>query len=403
MTTHSAYDRTRLVSLVALFVFGTLVATLSAGAVATQHTVEAGSTISTAGTYQLAANASNTTASKGLTVTGSPVEIDGHGERLDGPGTRGSIGIYAPGGSNASSLVVRNLTLSGWGTGIRTSNVSTVTIRNTVVRSNHTGVRIDGANTVRIENSTLVVDDGTVFEDVDRVILENTSIRTIDSESIIATNTTVYVGRNVRLSGGLRVRRGVVEFDDTKTPTVGPESGDSTADAEMSPGSETEIITGVPQATQPTTAPPRGVESGLGGGYGDGSSGGGGGSGGTGGGSGGGSAAVSAPQDDTTTPTVSITNPADETVGASNTTMSTVADGSESTRDQTETTEDRQEQGQEGETSRDSSLTTSPASTVATTQADDFDESTTVQNPGFGVIVAVSALGVWSIRRVHSD
>ena len=349
--------RTGVVSLAVLFVVGTLVVSLPTGAVSPQSTVEAGSTISTAGTYELAPYTANTTESNGLTVTGSPVEIDGRQNRLVGPETAGSVGVSAPDGADESSLVVRNLTLSGWETGVRTSNVSTVTIRDTVVRSNHTGVRISGAQTVRIEDSTLVVDEGTVFEDVGRVVLENTSIRTVDTESIVAVNTSVYVGRNVRLTGGVQVRRGIVKLaPNTATPT-----------------------------------PPTGVESILRGG-------GGGGGGVDGAGSGGGP-----PQDVTTTP--AETTHSKETIAASNTTTPTVPKDPESTVEPTNTTGVSRAHGPESTVSHEhaSSPTTDADSTVATAHAEGADESTAVRTPGFGGVVALTALGAWSVRRLRAD
>lgn len=372
-------DTTRLVVLVVLFVSGTLF--VSTGGVAAPSTVEPGATISSAGTYELASNASDTTASKGLTVTGSAVELDGRGYRLTGPATRGSVGIDVPASADTSSLVVRNLTLAGWQTGIRASDVSTVTIRDTVVRSNHTGVRIDDATTVRIENATLVVADGTVFEDVDRLVLENTSIRTTDSESVLAVNTSVYVGRNVRLSNGVRVSRGVVRLDDD-TPTA---VTDTASDPQQTATSAKRPATGASSADSPAGSPAGSSAGSSPGGSGASSSGAGG----------------VPPRVGTTTRAEATVTPANGNGTAPQSTTPVAADSPPSSA--SATTERRGAGEPNRESTPDSPTAEETESLVVSERTTGAGESSSVPTPGFGFVLAVSALGAWAIRLTRVD
>lgn len=395
MTDRPTQHRVRVALVVSLLLFGSLLASLPAAGFVPLPTagnagnspVEPGATISTAGTYELSGNATATNTSNGVTVTGSSVELDGRGYRLNGPATAGSIGVYVPADAGVSSLVLRNLTLSGWETGVLARNVSTVTIRATEVYSNRTGIRVERADTVRIVDSTLVVDDGTYFEDVDRLILENSTITTVGSESIVAENTTVYVGRGVRLTGGVLVRSGVVKV--IVEPTV-PEPADvgSDVDAGTATGTDPETST---TTESPTTASRVEPDSGSG----NESSSDLGGSAPPAGGTTGGSVPVG-PVILPERPTL----PTPETPGATETPQ-TQPEGADAPSNSTEPDASSDVGGPSESASVDSPTDshTGPGqhSSRTTGRPARTTESTPVQTPGFGVVLTLSALVMWFV------
>ncbi|MEN6342660.1 MAG: carbohydrate-binding protein [Methanospirillum sp.] len=84
----------------------------------------------------------------GVLINGSDVVFDGMGHRIAGTGANGSIGILVSGrttaadGEMGTNVTVRNVTVSGWGTGISIAETTDTAIENVVAEQNGNGLGI---------------------------------------------------------------------------------------------------------------------------------------------------------------------------------------------------------------------------------------------------------------------
>ena len=108
--------------------------------------------IATPGTYTLTGSISNSTATNCIQITSSNVTLEGAGYTIDGTSTSGTRGVYVYNSSQQlSNVVVRQLTLTGWGTGVAFESVVNGLIENNTLKFNLLyGISLNAStNTVR--------------------------------------------------------------------------------------------------------------------------------------------------------------------------------------------------------------------------------------------------------------
>ena len=100
--------------------------------------------ISTPGTYTLTAGIYNSSATNCIEITASNVTLDGNGNVIDGVDTSGTHGVHVNNSSaRLTNIVIRNLRLREWHTGIYFQSVDYSTIENcTITYNQNSGIHL---------------------------------------------------------------------------------------------------------------------------------------------------------------------------------------------------------------------------------------------------------------------
>ena len=137
--------------------FGILACILFTSSIASAIDINSCTVINTPGTYTLTASISNSSATKCIEITSSNVTLEGNGYTIDGVETSETFGIYAYNSSGTlDDVIIRNITITNWKTGIYLRNVLGGTIEESTIRWNkYAGLQLTGCNTVTIQNNTI--------------------------------------------------------------------------------------------------------------------------------------------------------------------------------------------------------------------------------------------------------
>lgn len=126
---------------------------LSAGTATAQSEIDGCASLDQTGeTYELTADIANGSTETCLEITADGVTLDGGGHAVDGLNRvdDDSYGIYV---SDAQGVVLVNVVVTGWDTGIEFDSANDGTIRNSTISSNDwNGVRIVGENATVTDN-----------------------------------------------------------------------------------------------------------------------------------------------------------------------------------------------------------------------------------------------------------
>ncbi|WP_321169544.1 right-handed parallel beta-helix repeat-containing protein [Halorarum halophilum] len=107
------------------------------------------------GSYELAANLTDSEASTCIRIRSSDVVLDGGGHRIDGVGTFGTAGVVvrADGDDRLSNVTVRNATVSDWDDGVRFIGVEGGAVVGTTTANNRVGLSLLNARDVRVADN----------------------------------------------------------------------------------------------------------------------------------------------------------------------------------------------------------------------------------------------------------
>lgn len=138
---------------VVLLVVAVVVATGAPGAMGSQTTsIEQCQTIEQSGTYELAGSLSVSETETCLKVQADDVVIEGNGNAIDGgEPSRGTIGVHLTGSANVE---LRNVVVTGWGTGVKTDYLSDGTVTGVTAADNTIGVEISSSDGVTVDGVT---------------------------------------------------------------------------------------------------------------------------------------------------------------------------------------------------------------------------------------------------------
>ena len=138
--------------------------------------------ITAPGTYLVAADGWDGTATP-IEIRASDVVLDGRNRTIDGTGRSGSCGVLVSGAGTLSNVVVRNLRLTNWETGIRIANATSSTIEGCDVAHNRVGVALGDTQSVSVRDSRIHANDDTgvqVARSTDATVSDNDIIGTGD-------------------------------------------------------------------------------------------------------------------------------------------------------------------------------------------------------------------------------
>jgi len=110
-------------------------------------------TISVPGNYYLANDIVNSDVPIGISITAPNVVLDGKGKKIDGIDSSGTMGIRIyNAGMTLFNVIIKNVIITDWGTGIRTSDVKNSQIDSVTIKSGvNNGISLWGSarNTVK--------------------------------------------------------------------------------------------------------------------------------------------------------------------------------------------------------------------------------------------------------------
>ncbi len=138
--------------------------------------------IESPGTYTIAADGFDGTATP-IEIRASNVVLDGGDHTIDGTGGDGSCGILVGADGPLSDVVVRNLRLTNWETGIRAENVTGSVIEDCEVAHNHDGIALVDARDVEVRDNLVVANEETgirVSGSEETTVRDNDVVRTGD-------------------------------------------------------------------------------------------------------------------------------------------------------------------------------------------------------------------------------
>ena len=118
-------------------------------------------TISVPGNYYLANDIVNSDVPIGITITAPNVVLDGKGKKIDGIDNSGTMGIQVfNAGMTLFNVIIKNVIITDWGTGIRTSDVKNSQIDSVTVKSGvNNGISLWGSTRNTVKNC--IVDQNT--------------------------------------------------------------------------------------------------------------------------------------------------------------------------------------------------------------------------------------------------
>ena len=137
-----------------------------------------------------------------LDVRGSTVTVDGSDRRLTGPWTSIGAGVNAT-NESVDRLVVRDLALTRWGTGVAVADAETARIDDSEIGVIHRGVVARNVSTVAVADTRLVAATAGAFHGVDTVSLRN--VTTGSHGTLVFDGGTRAEASNVGLHGRTRV------------------------------------------------------------------------------------------------------------------------------------------------------------------------------------------------------
>lgn len=154
---------------------GLLVGAFAGTTTASTQDVSSCITISEPGTYELAGNVSGPADATCLRITASDVTVDGNGYTIsatdgateDPPLTTGVLVAPPDTSDSLRNVSVRNVSASGWGTGVSVQNAQEATLDDVTVRANRNGIVLTESSRVVVRESTAVDnDDGILTRDL---------------------------------------------------------------------------------------------------------------------------------------------------------------------------------------------------------------------------------------------
>jgi PGF-CTERM protein len=113
-------------------------------------------TIADDGEYVLTADITNSSQSTCVQILSSDVTFDGGGHTIGGANANGSVGVKVNNSlTSLSNVTVRNVSTTGWTTGVQYLDVQNGSIENVNASANaRHGIRLRAASDIRIENVT---------------------------------------------------------------------------------------------------------------------------------------------------------------------------------------------------------------------------------------------------------
>ena len=135
-------------------------------------------TITSPGTYSVAADGFDGTVTP-IEIRSSDIVLDGAGHTLDGTGRPGSCGIRIAG--PVSNVVVRNVRLVNWETGICADALTDSVIETSEIAHNLRGIALNGTRDVEVRNNDLS------FNDITGVALTGAVNATVRANEIVRT------------------------------------------------------------------------------------------------------------------------------------------------------------------------------------------------------------------------
>ncbi len=135
--------------------------------------------ITSPGTYSITADGYDGRVTP-IEIRSSNVVLDGGGHTIDGSDQPGSCGIRIVGnGASLSNVVVRNIRLSNWETGIYADRISGSVIETSDIDHNSQGIILEDAQSVQIRNNHINANDvrGVTVKDSGNVIVQGNEIR----------------------------------------------------------------------------------------------------------------------------------------------------------------------------------------------------------------------------------
>lgn len=137
-----------------------------------------------------------------LDVRGATVTVDGSDRRITGPWTSMGAGVNAT-NESVDALVVRDLALTRWGTGVAVADADAARIEDSEIGVIHRGVAARNVSTVTIADTRLVAATAGTFHGVDAVSLRN--VTTGSHGTFVFDGGTRAEASNVSLHGRTRI------------------------------------------------------------------------------------------------------------------------------------------------------------------------------------------------------
>lgn len=135
--------------------------------------------ITAPGLYYLNTDIQNNTTSTVIDIQSSDVIFDGLGHMIDGVSTAGTFGIQA---GDIDQVIVRNVTVQDFGTGMKYLNTSHSYLQNSTLRNNTVGVELELCDNIQVTGDS--IEDNAGYG----VLFLNTGSNTIDT-SFVTNNT----------------------------------------------------------------------------------------------------------------------------------------------------------------------------------------------------------------------
>ncbi len=134
--------------------------------------------ITSPGTYSVVADGHDGNATP-IEIRSSNVVLDGGNHTIDGSGRAGSCGILVGGAGTLSNVVVKNVRLTNWETGIRADGITGSVIEASTISHNQEGIVLDGTRDVQVWNSTVTANDvtGIVVRDSRNTTVRGNDVR----------------------------------------------------------------------------------------------------------------------------------------------------------------------------------------------------------------------------------
>ncbi|WP_440951227.1 carbohydrate-binding protein [Methanosphaerula subterraneus] len=117
--------------------------------------------ITSPGTYSIAADGYDGNVTP-IEIRSSDVILDGGGHVVDGSSRPGTCGIRIGGDAGPlSNIVVKNVRLTNWETGIRADTITSSVIEASEISHNPQGIVLDNTQDVQVRNNTITANDNT--------------------------------------------------------------------------------------------------------------------------------------------------------------------------------------------------------------------------------------------------
>lgn len=173
--------------LLSLLMIGSVVVAPAGAQGASATEIDACTTITDPGQYVLTADIRDSDAGTCIDVQADDVVIDGAGYTLDGQDAiSDQTGVSA---ESQSNVVVRNLEVSEWGSGVNYTSVTGGEVSGVTALSNAVGIELSGTTGVTVDNNTVRnTDNGIFLHAVGETTADNNTVRNNE-----VTNTTLAI------------------------------------------------------------------------------------------------------------------------------------------------------------------------------------------------------------------